>query len=397
MKVKFFFTVLLALSSIVAQSQIVTIPDPNFKSALIDEGVDTNNDGEIQVSEAEAISQLSVSDYNISSLVGIESFINIQQLSCENNMLTSLDVSQNTSLQTLWCRFNMITTLDVTGCTQLATLICTDNQISTIDLSFNPNLYWMDLSFNELVSLDVTQNPALNLFICLENNLTNLDLTQNTNLDRVFLNNNQLTQLDVSNSPGITQLFCSENQLSSLDVSQNPILSNLGCFGNSITHLDLTQNPEISSLSCENNQLESLDLRNGNNSGILRMFAIGNPNLLCIQVDDVSFANAQICDMTGDGSGWCKDGIAEYSKICELGVEDLRDISFSLVPNPTGNLLQISTDLEVQGVVIYSANGTKVLELPATDLLDLSSLASGLYFAQVVSVSGISTQKFIKY
>ena len=85
-----FFNLLLIfiLAYEVSNAQIVNIPDPNFKTALIDEGVDTNNDGEIQVSEAEAVLSLNVSNRAISSLEGIQSFINLEDLFCSNNELS---------------------------------------------------------------------------------------------------------------------------------------------------------------------------------------------------------------------------------------------------------------------------------------------------------------------
>ena len=74
-------------------AQIVNIPDANFKNALVntlcvdtdnnnvgDADVDTNNDGEIQVSEALAVIALDVFSNNISDLTGIESFANLQWL-----------------------------------------------------------------------------------------------------------------------------------------------------------------------------------------------------------------------------------------------------------------------------------------------------------------------------
>ena len=51
----FFF--LLFLTGI-TNAQIVNIPDANFKAALIAYGVDANNDGQIQVSEAQAMNTL---------------------------------------------------------------------------------------------------------------------------------------------------------------------------------------------------------------------------------------------------------------------------------------------------------------------------------------------------
>src|SRR5690606_41755901 len=71
-------------------AQTVNIPDPNFKARLIIAEVDTNHDGEIQVSEAEAVTgMLDVSifhpDYPIYDLTGIEAFVNITWLDVKGN------------------------------------------------------------------------------------------------------------------------------------------------------------------------------------------------------------------------------------------------------------------------------------------------------------------------
>ena len=77
-----------------AQDEIVNIPDTNFLNALIEKGIDSNQDGEIQESEAEnTTGTLSVFKKNIVSLVGIKAFINITGLSCSINELTELDVT----------------------------------------------------------------------------------------------------------------------------------------------------------------------------------------------------------------------------------------------------------------------------------------------------------------
>ncbi len=91
---------LILLTSFFASGQIVNIPDANFKNALLNYNppIDTNGDGEIQVSEAEVVSFLNVQNKNISDMTGIEAFINLISLTCTYNSITSLDVSQSTSL-----------------------------------------------------------------------------------------------------------------------------------------------------------------------------------------------------------------------------------------------------------------------------------------------------------
>ena len=60
-------TFLLIICSLFAvsqvHSQIITFPDVNFKNKVIADGVDTNNDGEIQISEAEATISLTLVSY----------------------------------------------------------------------------------------------------------------------------------------------------------------------------------------------------------------------------------------------------------------------------------------------------------------------------------------------
>ena len=66
-------------------SQNVNIPDANFLNALIEQGVDINADAMISYAEAEAVTNLDVSNSSISDLTGIEAFVNLTYLNCWNN------------------------------------------------------------------------------------------------------------------------------------------------------------------------------------------------------------------------------------------------------------------------------------------------------------------------
>ena len=93
-------TFLFILFSLSIQAQIgIFIPDANFKSALISAGIDTNSDGEIQISEAHAVTgTLDVNTSNISSLTGISYFTNITELIVYGNSIENLHLSSNTNL-----------------------------------------------------------------------------------------------------------------------------------------------------------------------------------------------------------------------------------------------------------------------------------------------------------
>ncbi len=83
-------------------SQNTLIPDPNFEQALIDLGYDTAPiNGSVPTASISGVTNLDVSDKNISDLTGIEDFSALTFLGCDSNQLTSLDVSNNLGKDTI--------------------------------------------------------------------------------------------------------------------------------------------------------------------------------------------------------------------------------------------------------------------------------------------------------
>lgn len=156
--------------SFTLNAQIIDIPDANFKNALISIGVDTDNDGEISISEAEARTFLEINGLSISSLEGIEYFVNLEYLSCMNNVLTNLDLTNNTSIDVLYCNDNQLITLDVS----------TSSYVSEFDCSNNPNLTSLELgSTFDYLTLNNTGLTEIDLG---EKSINYLNLRSNLNL-----------------------------------------------------------------------------------------------------------------------------------------------------------------------------------------------------------------------
>lgn len=161
----------------------IKIHDNNFLDALKEKGVDTDGNGKISSDEAEAITVLDVSEYNISDLTGIEAFVNLLDFRCQSNQLIHLDVSNNTALVFLLCDRNQLNTLDVSNDTALESLLCGLNNLTTLDISENTALIYMDCGFNGLTTLDVSNNSALESLLCdYCTQLTSLNLSNNTSL-----------------------------------------------------------------------------------------------------------------------------------------------------------------------------------------------------------------------
>ena len=67
-------------------------------------------------------------------------------------------------------------------------------------------------------------------------------------------------------------------------------LTELFCFNNLITELDLTNQPDLFEVNCSGNLLTSLSIKNGNPNGLWYFNATNNPDLSCVEVDDVPYA-----------------------------------------------------------------------------------------------------------
>ena len=410
MKKNFVFIVALFFLNI-AYSQIVNIPDANFKNALVNTlcvasgylenpewDADVNNDGEIQVTEAEAIVHLVISGQNINSLEGIEAFIGLKSLIIVFNNITELDLSNSPDLENLNCSQNLISSLNISQSPNLGYINCTSNDLSELDVTQNINLVELICYNNSIQNLDLSQNGNLDFLHAGENELNGLNISQNINLTGCYIENNNISEIDLSQNILLRGLGISNNNLNSLDTSNNPDLKYLICYSNPIEgELDLSHlYGGMYVLMCNNTLLSSLNIKNGDNINLTRMWAQDNPNLTCIEVDDVSFANSQSCQSS---SGWCKDETAVYSEDCNLGTEEVLESQFVIYPNPAKDVLMIYNESmsEVTSIKVFDALGRLVLEQSnPSNQLDVSNLSSGLLFIQIETDDGSLVKKLIK-
>lgn len=83
-------------------------------------------------------------------------------------------------------------------------------------------------------------------------------------------------------------------------------LTDLFCYDNQLQFLDLSNNPNLYEVNCRSNQLTSLSVKNGNPTGLWYFRADDNPDLLCVEVDNVPLAQySWIIDITAVFSTNC--------------------------------------------------------------------------------------------
>jgi hypothetical protein len=376
-----------------AQAQNVNIPDAIFKAALVaNSSINTNMDAEIQVSEASVFNgSINVSGLGISDLTGIEAFVLLDSLDCRFNPLISFDVYANTVLTYINCgpfindNMGFEDSIDFSANTMLTYLNCSgviglgvENSLSSINVTGLNNLTYLDCGANILLSLDVSTNTSLNYLDC-------SSACVNGGIGSDFA---QLTNLNLSGAIALTYLDCSfdgngfqgggpgsiaQSSFGYLDVSTNTALTYINCSRNVLTSLDVSACTALNILNCVGNNLTSLDVKNGNNINMVTFIAIGNPNLSCIEVDNVGWSN----------TNWANDidATAYFSENCSgAGLSDINSNAPMFYPNPTTGSIYLS---EPVNITLTDLSGNLLLEEKNTNQLDISALPSGMYFLNV--------------
>lgn len=338
------------------QAQTIEFTDDNFKDALVNTNcafyvswpinggystydVDSNNDGEIQVSEAQSVIGLRIDDNNITSLDGLEYFTNLEYLNCEDNLLTNLDISNSASLEYLECDDNEIINLNVSNCTSLNTITCNLNQITNINLTNTPSLTFLNCSNNELSNINLSDSANLDMLVATGNPFVSFDVTNNPILKFLSISYSPITQLDVSQNPILENLGFQYCQISSIDLSNNPNLIQLYANNNQLTNLDISSNINLERLWCFSNPLDVLNIKNGSviESSEYYNLDIATLNYICVDEQEIDQIEALInsntivntyCSFVTGGNGYSVLG----DNIVDLNLDGC-DINDNLYPN----------------------------------------------------------------
>tara|TARA_B110000046_G_scaffold59087_1_gene66309 strand:+ start:2628 stop:4019 length:1392 start_codon:yes stop_codon:yes gene_type:complete len=154
--------------------------------------------------------------------------------------------------------------------------------------SYNGGIECFGSNISDLTGVEAF--TSLTGLFCTANNLTSLDVSQNVNLVLLHCGFNSITSLDLSALAALTALYAPGNLITSLNTDGAEALIHLDCSFNLITTLDLSQNTHLDHIDCQINHLQCLNIANGNNTNVENFFAAGNPNLSCVEVDDIVYA-----------------------------------------------------------------------------------------------------------
>ncbi len=257
-------------------------PDASLRTYLA-QHFDDNGDKVLSTAELQKVTRLNLSKRSVRNLKGVELLSNLQVLECDDNAITSIDVSRNRELAYLDCSGNRLSELNVEDNRKLETLICYSNgmgslnlgdneAIQTLDCSNNHllalqvekqiNLASLDVTSNQLLGLDLSKNAALEELLCGRNDILELNLANNGKLKRLNCSRNELASIELPETTALNSVVCDDNNLSALNVGKNTGLRTLQCANNKIMTLDVANATRLETLKCDNNLIASLNLAN---------------------------------------------------------------------------------------------------------------------------------------
>jgi len=244
---KYLLTAFLITLTLVSKAQIVNIPDSNFRAALISLGVDTNNDGEIQQSEAAAVTDLDIPPYPqlIRDFTGILSFTNLESFNCSYMLAPNIDMHGLQQLRRLILPWNNgLVSLNVSDCIRL----------DTLNIDFNDALQYVNASNTAL--------KIVNLNMLLSARLQEVNLSNCDSLLTVYPGNTEIALLNINdcgNIRSVTQAHAIRELLARNCISLREVTYSSG--GASFYKIDVTNCVSLETLVMgEGMSFEDLDL-----------------------------------------------------------------------------------------------------------------------------------------
>ncbi|MDQ6530755.1 T9SS type A sorting domain-containing protein [Flavobacterium sp. LHD-85] len=275
MKKLYFFVLALCFFNS-TNAQFVSFQDFNLKIKLLSSPLNTNSNSEIEISEALNATYLDISNSNITSLQGLESFANLQFLNCSENPIMT-DVDFNSLKKLVYLNYSNIqnkqylqienlpelTTIIAEGLSNLKYVQCTGNpKLATLSLIGATTLTEIWATNNKLSVLNLQGLTALKKLRCSGNQLAALDVSSLTNLETLSCEGNVLksTEFNVSGLNNLKYLSCQYNKLVKLNVDLLTKLTYLSCYSNELVDLPVSNLMNLEELYCDGNNISSLKL-----------------------------------------------------------------------------------------------------------------------------------------
>ena len=302
------------------ESNDLTAIDVTNNLLLKEVNLSGNNITTLNVTNNIYLEELALGGMDITDL-DLSANIQLKRLDISGVNIEALDLSNNVDLEEIHGEYSDLETINIVGLTKLKAMYFSEGLLTALDVSTNTALIELDLEECNLTTIDLTNNLAL----------TYVSLDENVNFTEVVFG--------LQTYPDLRELRFNDTQLANLQVNSMPALNTITISNTKVTNLDVSENPLLVDLYAINAELEVLNLKNGNNENFDDIRITQNANLYCVQVDDVSYANANLTR---------KDAQTSFSTDCESCSMNVR----AILEGPfNSSAFEMHDDLRANGLI----------------------------------------------
>ena len=261
----------------------IIFTDQNFYEALIFGGFDIDQDGNFSLAELSLIDTLIISDLDINDIREIVYFENLVYLQCDDNELSSLDLSRNTLLKYLDASNNSL--LEVSAVPILIEHInLSRNQLVELNITdLYSNLKYLNIEKNKIESLmDLSRIPNLEYLQINYNMISNMEIFSHLSLREVYINGNIIESIVIKDLPELVTLSMKRTLRPfagvDIDLGNSLKLEELTLNENYLKSFSLSDLSNLRVLNLMSNIIEELELKNLPSLEYLRLGSSNNDN-----------------------------------------------------------------------------------------------------------------------
>ncbi|CAM2915474.1 leucine-rich repeat domain-containing protein [Chryseobacterium flavum] len=197
MKIKLFATLYLITVISFFYGQKLEFKDKNFEKAVL-ENFDLNKDGMLEQQEAEAVTNLFLTQKGITSADDSGLFRNVKMIVLDDNAIPSITINNLEKLELFSCTGCKTSSVKTENLKNLASLYLDNNLLETISLKGTPGIDQLTLSLNQLKIIDLTQLKKLRRLNVEHNKIQKLDISRNPVLQTVNVAGNNMKESDIN-------------------------------------------------------------------------------------------------------------------------------------------------------------------------------------------------------
>lgn len=226
--------------------------------------IDTNNNNEIDVSEANEVIGLDISDNGITYIDDIVQFSELETLDCRDNEIKYLDLFGHNKLRVLSISDNDMISLDLRDLNALEELYFGSNDITNLEIKDLPKLETIGSQYTGLSveSISIKNLPSLKTLSLSDGHYKNFELENVDSLISLSLVDYKIKKINIDKYKSLQSINLLSNDIDTLRVDSLENLEILDVSYNDMKLLDLGHLPKLSELYCDHNRMDSLKVEN---------------------------------------------------------------------------------------------------------------------------------------